>query len=50
MFPRSIILGLALVVATTGAALAQLSPGDMNCDGTVNGNDIALFVERLLGG
>ena len=48
MFPRSIILGLALVVATTGAAQAQGSPGNMNCDSTVDGLDVAPFVLAMI--
>ena len=49
MLPRYIIQGLALVMAIAGAGLAQVSPGDMNDDGVVNGKDIVLFVEKLLG-
>ena len=47
---RHSILVLALVVATTGLAQAQLSPGDMNCDGVVNGLDVQPFVDCLLSG
>jgi formylglycine-generating enzyme len=50
MYSRSIILGLALVVAMVGAAQAQVSPGDMNCDGVVDGLDIAPFIDCLLTG
>ena len=50
MFPRFIILGLVLVVATVGAAQAQVSRGDINCDGVVNGLDVAPFVDCLLTG
>ena len=39
MLPRNIIMGLAVVIGVTGLAQAQVSPGDMNCDGTVDGLD-----------
>lgn len=50
MYSRSILMGLALVVAATGLAQAQVSPGDMNCDGSVNGLDVPLFVDCVLTG
>jgi formylglycine-generating enzyme required for sulfatase activity len=50
MLSRSIFLGFALVVATVGAAQAQVSLGDMNCDGRVDGLDVQPFVDCLLDG
>lgn len=49
MLPRTIVSGLFLVIAT-GVARAQLSSGDTNCDGVLNGLDVAPFVDCLLTG
>jgi formylglycine-generating enzyme required for sulfatase activity len=48
VFPRLITLGLSLVMALTGAMQAAVSPGDMNCDGTKDGLDVAPFVLALI--
>ncbi len=45
-----ITAGVVVVFAATGSVQAQVSPGDMNCDGTVDGLDIPLFVDCLLNG
>jgi formylglycine-generating enzyme required for sulfatase activity len=50
MSRHNITVGLAVVIAATGLAQAQVSPGDMNCDGTVNALDVPLFVECVLTG
>ncbi len=44
-------LGLAVVISAgaTGTARGVMSVGDMNCDGAINGLDIPLFVNCLLG-
>ncbi len=44
---RSIILGIAVVVAASVPSPAQAAPGDMNCDALVNGLDIGPFVLAL---
>ncbi len=48
MLPRALMVGLAVNFIITGLANAQISPGDMNCDGKVDGLDIPLFVECVL--
>ena len=48
-FTRCVIVGLA-VAAGVRSAQAQLTPGDMNCDGAADGADIAPFVDCLLTG
>ena len=48
MLTRHIIIGLALVLAVPGLALAQYSRGDLNCDGSINSLDIDAFVLALL--
>jgi formylglycine-generating enzyme required for sulfatase activity len=40
----------AVVLACASGTQAQVSPGDMNCDGTVDGSDVAPFVECVLTG
>ncbi|HKQ46712.1 MAG TPA: hypothetical protein VJZ71_01435 [Phycisphaerae bacterium] len=50
MVPRCVILGWAVAIALVGSVQAQLSPGDMNCDGVADGLDIAPFVDCLLTG
>jgi len=40
----------AVIFAGISGAQAQVSPGDMNCDGTVDGLDIPLFVDCVLNG
>jgi len=47
---RHVTLGLILVLVAAGRAVAQVSPGDMNCDGTVDGLDVPLFVDCVLNG
>lgn len=47
MFSRKLIMTLAFVVGC-GSASLQASPGDMNCDGAVDGVDVASFVLALL--
>ncbi|MEK6643931.1 MAG: SUMF1/EgtB/PvdO family nonheme iron enzyme [Planctomycetota bacterium] len=47
MFTRSMIFRLALVLAAAGATLSQAAPGDMNCDGKVDGVDVGPFVLAL---
>lgn len=37
-----------MATAAVGSAQAQLSPGDMNCDGVADGLDVAPFVDCLL--
>jgi len=43
------LVGLVVLACVSGVQ-AQVSPGDMNCDGTVDGLDIPLFVECVLNG
>ena len=45
---RSIIVGVALVLAATPAAQVQAAPGDLNCDGAKNGLDVGPFVLAVL--
>lgn len=49
-FARCVIVGWALAAVGVRSAQAQLSPGDMNCDGLSDGADIAPFVDCLLTG
>jgi len=47
---RLLIAWVMLAFAGVSGAQAQVSPGDMNCDGTVDGLDIPLFVDCVLNG
>ena len=48
MFPRFIILTLALVVAAIGQTPAHAVPGDLNCDGAVDGSDVGAFALAVI--
>ena len=46
----TIAAAVTVVLACASGTQAQVSPGDMNCDGTVDGLDISLFVDCVLTG
>ncbi|MFH1418471.1 MAG: SUMF1/EgtB/PvdO family nonheme iron enzyme [Planctomycetota bacterium] len=49
-YPLGEISSLGFRVADVSGTQAQVSPGDMNCDGTVDGLDIPLFVDCVVNG
>jgi len=46
----TIVAAVAVVLTCASGTQAQVSPGDMNCDGEENGLDIPLFVDCILNG
>jgi formylglycine-generating enzyme required for sulfatase activity len=48
MFPRLVISGLVVGLAAASATRAESAPGNVNCDATVNGSDVAAFVRAVL--
>lgn len=44
------VTGLSLIVSIAMDVLGDCENGDLNCDGTIDGDDIPLFVQKLLNG